>query len=358
MPGHDQERDAFADRVFASALGYFDVLTIHLGQRLGLYGALAELGPASPAELAERAGIAERYAREWLEQQATAGILRADVGPDVTRFELPVGHAEVLLDGDSLSFMGSSVMQLMSLRGAFDHVVEAFRTGAGVPYEAYGVDGVEGQGGANRPIFLTTLPEQWLPAIPEVHDRLSSDGEARILDVGCGTGWSSIAMATAYPNVTVEGFDPDPTSVELARRNAEAAGLGDRVRFHAKDAAALAVDGPAAFATAFECIHDMANPVEVLRAVHRSLDPSGTMLIVDEKTKDAFTGEPDELEAYFYGWSVLDCLPSGMYQQPSAATGAVMRPETLRGYASEAGFGDVEVLPIDDDAFRLYLLRR
>jgi len=358
MPGHDQERDAFADRVFASALGYFDVLTIHLGRRLGLYGALAELGPASPAELGERAGIAERYAREWLEQQATAGILRADVGPDVTRFELPVGHAEVLLDGDSLSFMGSSVMQLMSLRGAFDHVVEAFRTGAGVPYEAYGVDGVEGQGGANRPIFLTTLPEEWLPAIPEVHDRLSSDGEARILDVGCGTGWSSIAMATAYPNVTVEGFDPDPTSVELARRNAEAAGLGDRVRFHAKDAAALAVDGPAAFATAFECIHDMANPVEVLRAVHRSLDPSGTMLIVDEKTKDAFTGEPDELEAYFYGWSVLDCLPSGMYQQPSAATGAVMRPETLRGYASEAGFGDVEVLPIDDDAFRLYLLRR
>jgi 2-polyprenyl-3-methyl-5-hydroxy-6-metoxy-1,4-benzoquinol methylase len=358
MPGHEEERDAFADRLFASALGYFDVLTIHLGQRLGLYHALVELGRATPAELAERAGIAERYAREWLEQQATAGILHADVGPGATTFELPAGHAEVLLDGDSLSFMGASVIQLMALRGAFDHVVEAFRTGAGVPNEAYGVDGVEGQGGANRPIFLSTLPDGWLPAIPEVHDRLSSDGEARILDVGCGTGWSSIAMARAYPNVTVEGFDPDPTSIELARRNAEEAGLGDRVRFHAKDAAVLSVDGPVAFATAFECLHDMANPVEVLRAVHRTLDPTGAMLVVDEKTGDTFSGRPDRLEAYFYGWSVLDCLPSGMYQQPSAATGAVMRPETLRGYASEAGFSGVEVLPIEHDAFRLYVLHR
>jgi 2-polyprenyl-3-methyl-5-hydroxy-6-metoxy-1,4-benzoquinol methylase len=359
MPGHEQERDAFADRVFVSALGYFDVLTIHLGQRLGLYRALVELGRATPAELAERAGIAERYAREWLEQQATAGILRADVGgSDPTTFELPAGHSDVLLDGDSLSFMGASVMQLMSLRGAFDHVVEAFRTGVGVPYEAYGVDGVEGQGGANRPIFLSTLPNEWLPAIPDVHERLSSHGEARILDVGCGTGWSSIAMAIAYPNVTVDGFDPDPTSIELARRNAEEAGIGGRVRFHAKDAAALVIDGPAAFATAFECLHDMPNPVDVLRAVHRSLEPSGTMLVVDEKTGDTFSGQRDRLEAYFYGWSVLDCLPSGMYQQPSAATGAVMRPETLRGYASEAGFSAVEVLPIDHDAFRLYLLRR
>ncbi|HYY08688.1 MAG TPA: SAM-dependent methyltransferase, partial [Actinomycetota bacterium] len=170
MPGHEEERDAFADRIFSSALGYFDVLTIHLGQRLGLYRAIVELGRATPAELAERAGIAERYAREWLEQQATAGILHADVGPGVTTFDLPAGHAEVLLDGDSLSYMGASVMQLMALRGAFDQVVEAFRTGAGVPYEAYGIDGVEGQGGANRPIFLSTLPDGWLPAIPDVHD--------------------------------------------------------------------------------------------------------------------------------------------------------------------------------------------
>jgi 2-polyprenyl-3-methyl-5-hydroxy-6-metoxy-1,4-benzoquinol methylase len=358
MPGHDAERDAFANRLFRSALGYFDILSIHLGGRLGLYRTLAEAGPTTSAELAERAGIAERYAREWLEQQATAGILRAEVpaeGP--ARFDLPAGHAEVLLDGDSLSFMGGSVVQLMALRGAFDQVVKAFRSGGGVSKEAYGVDGVEGQGGANRPVFLKTLPNEWLPSIPEVHARLSSAPPARVVDVGCGTGWSSIAMATAYPGVTVDGFDPDETSIELARRNAEAAGVSERVRFHSKDAAALAIDGPAAFATAFECIHDMAKPVEVLRAVRRTLDETGAMLVMDERTREAFSGKPDEQEAYFYGWSVLDCLPTGMFEQPSAGTGTVMRPEALRRYASEAGFTGFEVLPIDHDDFRLYLLR-
>jgi 2-polyprenyl-3-methyl-5-hydroxy-6-metoxy-1,4-benzoquinol methylase len=245
----------------------------------------------------------------------------------------------------------------MALRGGFDQVVEAFRSGGGVPYDAYGVDGVEGQGGANRPVFLTTLPNEWLPAIPEVHARLSSSPPARVVDVGCGMGWSSIAIATAYPGVTVDGFDPDETSMEGARRNAEAAGVSDRVRFHAKDAAALDADGPVDFATAFECLHDMARPVEVLRAVRESLGDGGTMLVVDERTQEEFSGTPDELEAYFYGWSVLDCLPSGMFEQPSAGTGAVMRPGTLRSYATEAGFTGFEVLSIEHDAFRLYLLR-
>jgi 2-polyprenyl-3-methyl-5-hydroxy-6-metoxy-1,4-benzoquinol methylase len=355
---HDVERDAFAEKLFRSALGYFDIFSIHLGGRLGLYRALSEAGPMTSAELAERAGIAERYAREWLEQQATSGILTAEIRADgPNRFQLPAGHAEVLLNGDSLSFMGASVTQLMALRGVFDHVVEAFRTGAGIPYEAYGADGVEGQGASNRPIFLTTLPNDWLPSIPEVHARLSSDRPAQIVDVGCGTGWSSIAMATAYATVIVDGFDPDETSVERARRNAEDAGLSDRVRFHTRDASALTVDRPAAFATAFECIHDMARPVDVLRAVRSALDDEGAMLVVDERTKDTFSGEPDEREAYFYGWSVFDCLPAGMFEQPSAGTGTAMRPATLKGYASEAGFTGFEVLPIEHDMFRLYLLR-
>jgi 2-polyprenyl-3-methyl-5-hydroxy-6-metoxy-1,4-benzoquinol methylase len=355
---HEVERDAFAEELFRSALGYFEIFSIHLGTKLGLYRALAEIGPATSAELAERAGIAERYAREWLEQQATAGILRAEVPADgPARFELPAGHAEVLLDGDSLSFMGASVTQLMGLRGVFDQVVEAFRNGGGVPYEAYGIDGVEGQGGSNRPIYLRTLPDEWLPAIPGIHERLSSSAPSRVMDVGCGTGWSSIAMATAYPNATVEGFDPDVTSIELARRNADASGVSDQVRFHTTDGAAVEADGPVDFATAFECIHDMARPVDVLRAIRSSLDPAGAMLVVDERTRDTFTGEPDEREAYFYGWSIMDCLPSGMHEQPSAGTGTVMRRSTLERYAKEAGFTGFEVLPIEHDMFRLYLLR-
>jgi len=352
--GQFAERDAFANRCFESALGYFDVLSVYLGLRLDLYRTLADSGTVTSIELAERAAIAERYAREWLEQQATRGILQADVSVDPPRFSLPPGHAEVLLNRDSLSYLGAGVRQLMSLRGVIDQVVEAFRTGAGVPYDAYGLEGVEGQGDTNRPLFLTTLPNEWLPAIPDVNVRLSS-APARVADIGCGTGWSSIAIARAYPLVTVKGIDPDEASVVSARRNAEEAGVADRVRFHTMDAANL--QGPLDFAAAFECIHDMPRPTDVLRAVRSALVDDGAMLVVDERTHDTFTGEPDELEAYHYGWSIFDCLPTGMFEQPSAGTGAVMRPSTLERYAREAGFDGFEVLPIEHAVFRLYLLR-
>jgi SAM-dependent methyltransferase len=353
---HDAERDAFAERAFGSALGYFDVLSGYLGLRLGLYQALVDHGPSTSSELAEHAGIAERYAREWLEQQATRAILVADVsGKGSPRFSLPAGHAEALLDRDSLSYVGSGIQQLMSLRTVIDLVVDAFRTGVGIPYEAYGAESVVGQGGANRPLFLTTLPNEWLPAIPDVHARLSAAPGARIADVGCGAGWSSIAMARAYPLVTVDGLDSDEVSVEHARQNAAEAGLSERVRFHAVNAAELG--GRVDFATAFECVHDMARPVEVLASVRHALVDDGAMLVVDERTRETFTGEPDDQEAYNYGWSVFDCLPAGLSDPPSAGTGAVMRPDTLAGYALEAGFSDFEVLPIEHDVFRLYLLR-
>jgi 2-polyprenyl-3-methyl-5-hydroxy-6-metoxy-1,4-benzoquinol methylase len=356
MSDAGSERDRFAQAVFASSLGYFDILSIHLGLRLGLYRALADGGAMTSDQLASAAGVAERYAREWLEQQATRKIVRADLGGHPTRFTLPPGHAEVLLDGDSLSFMGASVGQLMSLPTALRAVEDAFRTGGGVPYEAYGKEGVEGQGASNRPTLLTTLPDVWLPAIGPIHDRLSAC-TARVVDVGCGTGWSSIAIARAYPSVQVDGFDPDEISIQMAHDHADEAGISDRVRFHREDAAEVTRHGPFDVATAFECIHDMARPVEVLRAVREGIADDGAMLIVDERTRDAFTGDPGDREAYFYGWSVFDCLPTGMYEQPSAGTGTVMRPSTLRRYADEAGFTRFDVLPIEHDAFRLYLLQ-
>jgi 2-polyprenyl-3-methyl-5-hydroxy-6-metoxy-1,4-benzoquinol methylase len=353
----DDNASGFADRIFASALGYFDIAAIYLGLRLGIYRVLADAPSSLTAgEVAARAGVAERYAREWLDQQSTRGIVVADVGPDVSRFRLPAGHAEALLDGDSLAYVGATVGQLMSVRNAIGPLEEAFRTGRGVPYDAYGAESVEGQGASNRPTFLTTLPNEWLPAIPEIHDRLR-DAPSRVADVGCGTGWSSIAVALAYPLVTVEGSDPDELSVMLARENASTAGVDDRVRFHHEDAAWLAAHGPFDVAMAFECIHDMARPVDVLRAAHDALVDGGPMLVVDERTNETFTGERDEREAYYYGWSLLDCLPTGMYEQPSAGTGAVMRPSTLRRYAEEAGFAGFDVLPIEHDSFRLYLLR-
>jgi SAM-dependent methyltransferase len=281
-------------------------------------------------------------------------VIEADTGVNPHTFRLPARQAEVLLDQDSLSYAGASIRQLASLRGVIDHVVDAFGHGGGVPYEAFGEESMDGQGGANRPVFLTTLPHDWLPAIAPLHDRLSA-GPSRVLDIGCGHGWSSIAVARAYPQARVDGFDPDPASVERARGHATEMGVEDRVHFHAVDASSI--EGPADLAMAFECVHDMSDPVSVLGAARRALGDDGAMLVVDERTRDAFDCAPDDLEAYFYGWSIFDCLPAGLAEKPSVGTGTVMRPETLRGYAGAAGFTRFEVLPIEHDAFRLYLLR-
>lgn len=230
MTNDDDRRDALAARLFEAALGAFDLLSIHLGLDLGLYEALRDGGPATAAELAGRAGIDARYAREWLEQQAVTGILDVD---DVTadagarRFSLPAGHAEALLDPESPA--GSQSMARFVLSGArmVPSLVEAYRTGAGVGWEAYpGL--VLAQELANRPIFKHALTEDWLPGIPDVHERLSAADGARLADVGCGTGWSSIAIAKAYPNIVVEGLDIDP-EIDRARPR-ERRGRRDRRR--------------------------------------------------------------------------------------------------------------------------------
>jgi SAM-dependent methyltransferase len=354
----DSERDAFAERLAASALGFFDVLAIRLGDRLGLYRAMADGGPQTPRELAVRAGVAERYAREWLEQQAVSGILDVDgVGSPDPRFSLPAAHAEVLLDADSLAYMAPTFRNLMILPAVFDLLVEAYRTGGGVPWEAYGDEGREGVGEGNRPRYLQVLSQTWLPAIPDIHARLRDGRPGRVADVGCGTGWSSIAIALAYPNAIVHGFDRDAPSVDLARANAKATAVEDRVTFDARDAGEPGDAGSYDMVTFFECLHDMAHPVRALAAARTMLADGGAVLVADEKTNEAFVGELDDGERYHYGWSLFACLPAAMTEPDSAGTGTVMRPSTLRRYAEEAGLGGFDVLPIDDDAFRLYVLR-
>ena len=352
------ERDAFADRITAAALGFFDILSIRLGDRLGLYRALADGGAQTPAQLADRAGIAERYAREWLEQQSVSGFVHVEgAGTAAVQYSLPAGRAEVLLDPDSLAYSMPTVRNLMMLTRVMDPLVEAYRTGGGVPWETYGADGRVGVGDSNRPLYLQVMSKQWLPAIPDIHDRLCAEPPARVADIGCGTGWSSIAIALAYPAVTVHGFDKDEESIALARGNAEANGVADRVSFEARDAGEPGDEHAYDLVTFFECLHDMARPVEALRAARAMLADGGVVLVGDERTNDTFTGELDDGERYHYGWSLFVCLPAASTEPGSAGTGTVMRPATLERYANEAGFGGFQVLPIEHDAFRLYLLR-
>jgi len=209
----------------------------------------------------------------------------------------------------------------------------------------------------NRAMFLRQLGTVWLPSIPDVHRRLMADPPARVADIGCGGGWSGIGMAQAYPQVQVDGYDLDEASVELARVNIVDAGLEERVRIHHRDAADPSLRGRYDLVTAFECVHDMADPVGVLRTMLGLTRDGGSVIVMDERVGDRFTAKGNEVEWMMYGWSVLHCLPVGKADGPSAETGTVMRPDTLKQYAAEAGFCDTEILPIDNFFFRFYRLK-
>ena len=345
--------EALVERLFTAANAAFDIYTTYLGERLGLYRALAARGPLSPRELAEATSIDERYAREWLEQQATTGFLQHEGG----RFVLPEDHAAVLAHRDHPSYFAPLARMMVAAAGQLPSLVSAFGTGDGIGWEEYGLDIIEGQSELNRPMFIHQLGQEILPAIPAVHARLSRPG-ARVAEVGFGGGWASIGIARAYPGVTVEGFDPDVESVRIATENAVGAGLSSRIAFHGIDGAKAAESGRTFdLVCAFECIHDMANPVGVLASMRRLAGSEGSVLVMDERVADHFTGQGDEVEKFMYGWSVTACLPNGRAEYPSAATGTVLRTPVLEGYARKAGFAGVEVLPIENDFFKFYLLK-
>jgi 2-polyprenyl-3-methyl-5-hydroxy-6-metoxy-1,4-benzoquinol methylase len=357
-PSEAERRDALADRLFEATVGAFDLEVIYIGDRLGLYRALANDGPATSAELADRAGIAERYAREWLEHQAVGGILDVDDAgrpADARRYSLPAGHAEVLVDPDSLSTMTPMARFVVAGAQLMPMLLEAFRTGGGVPLDA-STDMVEAQEAVNRPAFAALLAADWIPALADVEARMRRE-PTRVADVACGAGWSTIAIARGYPLARVDGIDLDPGSIEKARRNlATAPELGNRVTFAARDAADPELAGRYDLVTIIEALHDMSRPVEVLRACRSLLGPDGAVLVVDEKVADTFVAPGDPTERLMYSYSVLFCLANGLADRPSAATGTVMRSETLRRYGNEAGFRSVSILPVEHDTFRFYRL--
>ena len=358
-PEQAEQRHAFVEHIGAAATGTFELTAIAIGLRLGLYRALANAGPSTAAELAAQTGTAERPIREWLEHGAVNGLLDVEPGtddPTARRFSLPEAHAEVLLDSDSLAYSAPTPLQVLAAVESMPLVLESFRTGAGFSFGDTGDDMREGEGASNRPRYLGPLSQEWLPAIRDVHDRLLGDPPARIADVGCGLGWSSIGMALAYPKISVDGLDLDPTSIGIARRNVADAGLSDRVRFAVGDAASPDLAGGYDLVTMLESFHDMAQPVQILGAFRRLLADSGSILIVDMKTAETFTAPGDDRDRYLYGWSVMSCLHDSL-QGGGIGTGAVMRPGTLQAYALQAGLPRFEVLPIDHDSWRFYRLR-
>lgn len=347
---HEQE---LIDRLTEAATGALELFHVYLGERLGLYRALAGAGPLTAAELAAKAGVNQRYAREWLEEQSVAGFIDFD-GDGM--FSLPAAHAGVLVDRDSVSFLAPLGQAIVGVGTTMPQLVDAFRTGAGVSFDSFGPDTRESISALNRPAFLRLLGQEWFPAVPDLHRRLQSDPPARVADMGCGTGWSSIAIALAYPGVIVDGIDLDRASIQEADRNARAAGLADRVNFAVRDASDPQLAGMYDVVTAFETIHDMAHPAAALRAMRHMARPDAYVVVMDEKVPDEFSAPGTDLDRFHYGWSAVHCLAAAMGEPDTAATGTIMRTDTLRRYARQAGFTDVEILPVAHDSWRFYRL--
>lgn len=355
----DDDAALLALRLRQSTLGWFDVLTLYVGQKLGLYAALATDGPLDAAGLARRTGTQPRYVREWLEQQAVGGLLTVDdpaTAPERRRYALPAGHARVLVERDDPLWQGDRPLSLLPLARQMPQLLTAFRNGGGIASADHDDDSRRAQASLGRVDYLRSMAT-WIDAVPELDARLRRQPPARVADLGCGAGWSAIALAGAYPLVHVDGFDVDAASLALAEANAREAGVADRVRFATRDAADPALAGGYDLAMVFEALHDMPRPVDALRTLHRLAGDDGVVLVVDLKVAPAFAAPGSELDRFVYGWSVLSCLASSMTGPDPAGTGAAMRPDTLREYARAAGFKAVEILDIPHDGWTFYRLR-
>jgi SAM-dependent methyltransferase len=351
--------EELAGRLFMEGVGSLHLLTVYLGVRLGLYRELSARGPQTAADLAEACGLDGWYVREWLQAETIAGLVSADGDDlDTARFVLADGVRETLVEETHPAYLGGLPFAASAVGGVLQSVVEAFRSGAGVPYSAYGPEAVIAQAALNRPAFVNSLATEWLPAVPDVLARLQ-DGvtPARVADVGCGVGWASIELARAFPHIRVDGYDADEDSISRARRNAADHGVSDRVTFEVVDSRTGTYGGARYDLVLFlECLHDMGRPVEALAGARAALAQGGTVIVMDERVGDTLPAPGDPTETFFATASVLWCLPQSRVEPDCEAPGTVMRPATFTSIARRAGWSGVDVLPIDHPFWRFYRL--
>lgn len=305
---------------------------VGIGDRLGLYRALAEGGPQNSAALAEATGTQERYVREWLRAQAAGGYIDYDAQSD--RYHMSPEQVAVLVDEDSPAFLVGAFQGAVAGIKAAPKVERAFRSGGGVGWHEHDRDLFQGTERLFRPGYLENLAANWIPALDGVADKLERG--ARVADIGCGYGASTLIMAAAWPNSEFVGFDYHAESVEAARRRAAEAGLGDNVRF--EQAGAKDFEGEYDFIAAFDCLHDMGDPVGVTRHVHGRLQRDGTWMMVEPFAGDAVQDNLNPVGRAFYSVSTLVCTPCSLSQEVGYGLGAQAGEARLREVVTAGGF--------------------
>jgi SAM-dependent methyltransferase len=308
-------------------------LMLHLGDRLGLYKALAGAGPLTSADLAARTGTTERYVREWLGNQAAGGYVVYD--PAAATYELPPEQAMVLANEDSPVFLGGAFETIAGCYADSESAIDAFRTGAGVGWHEHDTRVFTGAVRLFRPGYAANLVQTWLPALDGVVDQLSSG--ASVADVGCGFGASTVIMAEAFPHSTFAGFDYHEASIEGARKAAADAGVSHRVRFDVAAAQDLPGEGYD-LVCLFDTLHDMGDPVRAARRIRQALAPDGTLLLVEPNAGDALEDNLNPVGRTYYGLSTVICTAGSRAQDVGVALGAQAGEKRLTHVLNAAGF--------------------
>ena len=330
---NEAKLNAFIGQMLGDLGGALSVPLVRIGDRLGLYKALHTRGPMTSTELATSAGVAERYAREWLAHQAASGYLAYEAATG--KFTLPPEQAMVFAEPDSPVYLQGGFDLAATMMENQALVEPAFRSGAGVGWGAQSQCLFCAAGRFFRPGYHNSLVTAWLPALDGVGAKLSRG--ATVADVGCGHGFSTVIMAKAFPRSTFVGYDFHPDSIEQARVHAAQHGVTANTRFEV----AMASDFPGTdldLVTFFDCLHDMGDPVGAGRHVHQALKPDGSWMIVEPAAGDRLEDNLNPVSRLYYAASTMICVPTSLDQPVSAALGAQAGEARLREVMEEAGF--------------------
>jgi len=333
--------EAFLSKAMVDTTSAVVMVMASIGDRLGLFKKLAE-APATSEELAERAHVNERYAREWLSEMACAGYLEYD--PGSARFTLPPEHVPVLAQEGGPFFFGGAYQFLMAQLGSYNQLLQAFQQGGGIPMEAYDPSLWEGMARFSAGFFEHQLVPVCLAAMPEVQAKLERG--ALVADVGCGQGRALIKLAQSYPQSRYVGYDAFAPAVAAARANAEAAGVADHMRFECLD---VSEGLPQQYdvITTFDVVHDAVDPRRLLRAIRQGLRPGGRYVCLEANGSDKLEENVGLIGSLLYGASVLYCMTTSLAHHGAGLGTLALSEKTLRAWCTEVGFSSVRRVPIE-----------
>ena len=354
MPRRPIDDDAalnLAERVRADFGGALVTTLGYIGHRLGLFQAMVESGPLTSPELSGRAGLNERYVREWLSAMVAAQYI--DYEPQTETFGLSPEQESVLADARSPFDMVGTFLYAQACIRQLPALIEAFKYGGGVPFSDFGPEVIEGIERMFQVGYETSVASQWIPAVSDIHARLTSGGE--VAEVGCGAGQCLIPVASVFPNSRFVGYDVDRPSIERARRKAAAADLGQRVSFEVRAAEDLP-SGQFDLMMAFNCIHDMVDPRRALAGVRGALKPKGAFLWSEAAASDRIEENITPMGRVLYAASLMHCMTVSL-AHGGEGLGTVVGEEMARTLAQGAGFSTFEVLPVQHPFHRVFLLR-